>query len=129
MRNPTAPAVTLLLALALGACHPQDDRTARQLTGGDPHRGKEAIAWYGCGGCHEIPGVPAASGLVGPPLAKIADRMYVAGQLHNDPDNLMLWIRDPQKVEPGTAMPDLNVTDRDARDIAAYLYTLRKDRS
>jgi cytochrome c len=35
------------------------------------------------------------------------------------------WIRDPQHLKPGTAMPDLAVGERDARDIAAYLHTLR----
>jgi cytochrome c len=38
----------------------------------------------------------------------------------------MLWIRDPQKVDSGTSMPNLNVSEADARDISAYLYTLRK---
>jgi cytochrome c1 len=36
------------------------------------------------------------------------------------------WIRDPQHVAPGTAMPDLDVGARDARDIAAFLYTRAK---
>ena len=123
MRN--LAALVLLLAIA---CHPQDDDTARQLTGGDPHAGKAAIARYGCGGCHEIPGVDNARGLVGPSLAKIADRMILAGQKPNQPDNMIQWIQNPQRAEPGTLMPDMHVTVRDARDIAAYLYTLRADR-
>jgi len=117
-----------LLMLLLAACHPQDDQTARELTGGDPHAGKEAIARYGCGGCHEIPGVDNASGLVGPSLAKIADRTTLAGQLPNQPDNMILWIKNPQAAAPDTLMPDMHVTNEDARDIAAYLYTLRMDR-
>lgn len=128
---PGTCAIVLLLlgVLLLGtACHPQDDETARQLTGGDPHAGKAAIARYGCGGCHEIPGVDNASGLVGPSLAKIADRVILAGHLPNQPDNMIRWIQDPQGAAPGTLMPNMNVTDRDARDIAAYLYTLRVDR-
>jgi cytochrome c1 len=36
------------------------------------------------------------------------------------------WIRDPQQVSPGTAMPDLNVGAGDARDITAFLYTRAK---
>jgi cytochrome c len=118
----------LVLAVLLSACHAQDDETARQLTGGDPRAGKTAIARYGCGACHEIPGVDNASGLVGPSLAKIADRVALAGQLPNHPDNMIKWIQDPQSAAPGTLKPDMNVTDRDARDIAAYLYTLRVDR-
>lgn len=118
----------VLLAVLLAGCHPQDDQTARELTGGDPRAGEDAIARYGCGGCHEIPGVDNATGLVGPSLAKIADRTTLAGQLPNQPDNMLLWIKDPQSAAPGTLMPDMNVTDEDARDIAAYLYTLRMDR-
>lgn len=49
----------------------------------------------------------------------------VAGMLRNSPANLIRWIRDPQGVVPGNAMPDMGVTEADARDIAAYLYTLR----
>jgi cytochrome c len=115
--------ILLAAMVLLAAC--QDERTARQIAGGNPQRGKEVIARYGCGACHEIPGLPAANGLVGPSLEKIADRTYLAGQLENEPDNLVRWIREPQKVSPGSAMPNLNVTERDARDIAAYLYTAR----
>jgi cytochrome c1 len=49
----------------------------------------------------------------------------VGGVLPNSPDNMVRWIRKPQKVSPLTAMPDLGVTERDARDMAAYLATLR----
>lgn len=36
----------------------------------------------------------------------------------------MAWIRDPQAIEPGTVRPNMGVTPRHARDIAAYPYTL-----
>ena len=63
--------------------------------------------------------------MVGPPLVGWARRTMVAGYLPNTPDQLVRWITAPQSVAPGNAMPNLGVTDRDARDIAAYLYTLR----
>lgn len=107
------------------ACEKTARSDAIRLTGGDPDRGVRAIQTYGCGGCHDIPGVGGASGLVGPPLGNIASRVYLAGQLPNSPDNMIRWIRFPQQVEPRTAMPDMRVSDRDARDIAAYLLTLR----
>jgi cytochrome c1 len=62
---------------------------------------------------------------VGPPLTRFADRAYIAGQLPNDPQSLIRWIQDPQTVEPGTAMPDLGVGPEVARDMAAYLYSIR----
>jgi len=118
--------LALMLLLLPTACHSQDDETARQLTGGEPGRGRAAIRRYGCGSCHEVPGIEGARGLVGPPLTNIADRLYLAGQLPNTPENMRRWISDPQGVEKGTAMPDMHVTAGDARDIAAYLYTLRR---
>ena len=121
--------VAALTVLCLNSCHRQDDQTARQLTeGGDPRRGVAAIHYYGCGGCHTIPGVSNATGMVGPSLNEIADRTFLAGQLPNQPDNMIKWIADPQQASPGSAMPDVNVSAKDARDIAAYLYTLRADR-
>jgi cytochrome c1 len=80
---------------------------------------------YGCGSCHIVPGVHGARGLVGPPLIYFSERTMIAGELPNSEDNLVHWIEHPRQVEPKTAMPDLGVTDREAHDIAAYLYTLR----
>jgi cytochrome c1 len=38
---------------------------------------------------------------------------------------MIRWIQNPQAVDQKTAMPNLGVTDAEARDVAAYLYTLR----
>ena len=38
---------------------------------------------------------------------------------------MALWIRSPQSVRPGDAMPNMELKEHDARDIAAYLDTLR----
>ena len=93
------------------------------ITGGDPDRGQQLFIDYGCGGCHGVKHVPRATGMVGPPLDGVAVRSILAGRLSNTPENMQRWIRDPQAVAPGTAMPDLNVDARDARDISAFLYT------
>jgi cytochrome c1 len=98
---------------------------AHDLTGGDPVAGKAAMKRYGCISCHTIPGVEGATALVGPPLTHMARRAYVAGVLVNNPENLQEWILDPPGVDQKTAMPNLRVTRPDARDIAAYLYTLQ----
>lgn len=111
-------AATLLLA----GC--SDNFPKRTVPGGDAARGKAAISAYGCGACHQIPGVGGADGLVGPPLTEFARRTYVAGQVPNTADQLVRWIMTPQQIEPGTAMPNLGVTEAQARDMAAYLYTL-----
>ena len=98
-------------------------RQAEAMTGGSVKNGELAFAKYGCGGCHTARGFPQASGKVGPPLDGFGARAIIAGRLENKPDNLELWIQNPQKVSPGTAMPNLGVTPGDARDIAAFLYT------
>jgi mono/diheme cytochrome c family protein len=91
----------------------------------DAKRGVEAINQYACVTCHEIPGIVGANAPVGPPLKGVASRVMLAGVLPNSPENMVRWLRGPQHFAPLTAMPDLGVNERDARDIAAYLATLR----
>jgi cytochrome c1 len=88
-------------------------------------RGKALVSAYGCVACHQIPGVAAATGLVGPSLKGVSRRTYLAGRLSNTPQNMVRWIRNPQQVDPETAMPEMNVTEQDANDLAQFLYTLR----
>ncbi len=76
---------------------------------------------YGCPACHVIRHVPGAVGKVGPPLTDLAQRSYLAGTLQNSPENLRMWIRHPQQIHPGTAMPEMGVTAKDADTIARFL--------
>ncbi|MFW7341578.1 c-type cytochrome [Pollutimonas sp. H1-120] len=92
---------------------------------GDAVAGQKALQQYLCATCHVIPGIVGANRHVGPPLAGIADRQYIAGVLPNTPTNMVRWLRDPAKVDPLSAMPDLGLSEQDARDIAAFLHTLR----
>ncbi len=105
--------MTSLVGLLLVAC------------GGQPDPGKAAMEKYGCGSCHEIPGVTGARGLVGPPLDHWGQRGIIAGHLANTPDNLASWIENPPAYSPGTAMPNLGVSDAEARQMARYLEALR----
>jgi cytochrome c1 len=127
MRGLTKSAAVCALSLLLfSACKRDDERAASEMTGGgDPSRGQAAISRYGCSTCHTVPGVSGANGLVGPPLSQVASRVYLAGRLQNTPDNMIQWIRNPQGVDDKTAMPNLGVTETDARDITSYLYTLK----
>jgi cytochrome c len=93
--------------------------------GGNAVTGKALLNSYGCGSCHVIPGIRTAKGMVGPPLFFYSRRTIIAGELPNTPENLVRWIENPAAIEPKTAMPDLGVSDNQARDMAAYLYTLR----
>jgi mono/diheme cytochrome c family protein len=88
-------------------------------------RGQRALHQHACSACHIIPGVTGSSVHVGPSLEGVGGRTLIAGTLPNTPENLALWIRETQKQKPGTAMPQLGVAEQDARDMAAYLGTLR----
>ena len=118
-------ALAALLLLSSTGCARQEQPAARAIAGGDAERGVVAIRRYGCGACHTIPGIPNATGRMGPSLAGLATRTQLASGGANQPENLVVWITDPQTIAPGTSMPDVGVTEDEARDIVAYLYTLR----
>jgi cytochrome c2 len=110
--------------LLLAACA-QTATTPTALGGGDPERGAVLMVREACGACHQIPGIQEANGEVGPPLTGMARRTIIAGVLPNTPTNMARWIRDPQGVVPGNAMPNVGLSEQQARDMAAYLATLR----
>lgn len=91
-----------------------------QTVGARPERGPALIKHYGCSACHAISG-GSTQPQVGPSLERLSGQLYIAGKLPNTPENLLRWIQHPEQIRPGTAMPNLHVSDDDARDIAAYL--------
>lgn len=111
--------------LALAGCERPEVPAHQRVEGGDPDEGRKLVTRYGCPACHTIPGIRGARGTVGPPLIDFGLRVFIAGKLPNRPDNLLLWLQDPPGVEPGTAMPNLGISEAEARHIAAYLYILR----
>jgi cytochrome c len=111
--------------LVAGCGSGDERRAAAYMTGGNPDVGKAKIRSIGCGACHTVPGVPGANATVGPSLAHIASQTYIAGVLRNEPDNMLRWLQNPPGVDPKTAMPHLNLSEQDARDVAGYLYTLK----
>jgi cytochrome c len=110
--------------LQLSACGQNDAHPGAEYSG-DVQNGLLIIERSGCGSCHHISGVPNSDGLVGPPLDHFAKRTMVAGLLPNTPDHLIRWLRFPQSVVPGNVMPDMGLTEDQARDVAAYLYSLK----
>jgi cytochrome c2 len=117
--------VAFFVALIVNIPTRQPQVMARPVVpGGVAEMAPAAIGKYGCGSCHNIPGIDGANGTVGPLLAHFSERSLLAGELPNTPENLILWIQHPQQVHPGTDMPEMGVTDQDARNIAAYLYSI-----
>ncbi len=115
-----ALAAGMILVSACGGA----GRSSVAASHSDEQAGQRAIEHYGCTACHVIPGVQGGSGMVGPPLAGFAQRETIADAVPNTPDNLVHWIQNPPSVKPGTTMPSLDVSDADARAIAAYLSKL-----
>jgi len=119
-----------LACIALSSCSeqpaaPPGDVPAKKETVGDANSGSRAIRELGCGTCHGIPGIRGANGVVGPPLDRMGRRIYIAGLLRNTPDNMMTWLRDPQSIVPGNAMPNMHLSEEQVRNITAYLLTLK----
>lgn len=117
-------ALAPVLAPALSGCTGEPRPTMR-IEGGDAAAGRLAMERYGCASCHAIPGLMSHGANVGPPLANMGSRGYVAGVVANTPENLVRWLQEPTAIAPRTAMPDLGVSEREARDIAAYLVKAR----
>jgi cytochrome c1 len=121
MRDILKSAAALCIALALAGCNVFGSSQASDAQ----KRGADLIVANGCGTCHAIPGIAGARGNVGPPLDHIGTRVFIAGMLRNTPDNMVAWLKNPQAVIPGNAMPNMNLNDAQARDITAYLAGLQ----
>ncbi|MBA9032904.1 c-type cytochrome [Rhizobium leguminosarum] len=122
----TAAVVAGLGALILGnVVRESETKTAAAvaLTGGDPARAPALFRRYGCSGCHTIPGIPGADGQTGAPLTGLSKHVFIAGILENRSDNLVAWIVSPQSFSPQTAMPKTGISEQEAKDLAAYLYS------
>jgi cytochrome c1 len=90
---------------------------------GDPARGRVLMTSKGCAGCHTAAGVGAARGVAGPVLTNVVLRPTIAGEIPTSPENLVRWLLDPPAIKPGTAMPRLGLTEEEARDLAASMYS------
>lgn len=123
MRPGIASTVALVVALAGCGAEPQE----RSYAGGRAETGAELIRHYGCGSCHHIPGIASADGNVGPPLDGIAARAYLGGVVPNHFETMVKWLLGPRQFDPLSAMPDVGLDEQQARDIAAYLYTMQTD--
>ena len=118
-------ATPLIMLLGLAACDQVGVRAQQRVIGADPEAGRAAIAAVACGICHVIPGIRGANGIVGPSLAGFGQRQLIGGVAPNQPSVLAQWVKDAPSIAPNTGMPELPLTEAQARDVAAYLFTLR----
>ena len=129
MRPRTVSIVSMLvpwLLISMTACADKREQP-RELTGADAAAGLAVIERVGCAACHRIPGVDWPTGAVGGSLAGFADRSMIAGRFPNQPQALAVWVRNAPSMDPTTGMPAMPISPAEARDVAAYLYTLEDD--
>jgi cytochrome c2 len=128
------------VTLALAACAPPPpppkpaatDAKPAASTGaaitGDANNGRTLFTAKGCIACHTAQGVQGATGTIGPNLNGIGDptkRPTLTDGAANSPEHIREWIKDPQKLKPGTMMPNLQLSDKEADDLTALLLTLK----
>ena len=95
---------------------------------GDAAAGRTLFTAKGCIACHTAQGIQGATGTIGPNLNGIGDpakRPTLTDGAANTPEHIREWIKDPQKLKPGTMMPNLGLTDKEADDLTALLLTLK----
>ena len=135
MKTKALAIMLLFLAIALwfaiinqgGMQRLREVDTAESITiGGSANAGFKVITGKSCGACHDIPGIRGPHGNIGPSLSDFKNRATIAGVISNSSEHLIRWLQHPREVDPQTAMPDLNLTEQEARDAAAYLYSLQK---
>lgn len=126
-------ALLAIALLSLAACNSHEpaattsSQTAAPAPGGagDAARGKQLIAQYGCQTCHVVPGVEGLGGTMGPSLQGFGTHPQIVRKVPNDQTTLAAFLQNPQAVDPQTAMPNLGISAADARDLAAFLHTLK----
>ncbi|QWC57020.1 c-type cytochrome [Erythrobacter sp. 3-20A1M] len=115
--------MALTLCALLAACkQPPDSRYAPDPAAAQ--RGLVAMKQVGCASCHEIPGIGWPTGRTGPSLSGFDDFGLIAGSVPNTPGNLSAFVRNAPRVKPGSTMPAMPLSEKEARDVAAYLYGL-----
>jgi cytochrome c oxidase subunit 2 len=87
-------------------------------------RGRRVFESTACVNCHGVAGTPA-DGRFGPDLTHFMSRETLAsGAAANTPENIRLWIRNPDAIKPSSRMPAMNLADQDVEAVAQYLESL-----
>lgn len=86
--------------------------------------GKRVFETTACINCHTVAGT-VATGRFGPDLTHLMTRETIAsGVAPNTPQNLRLWIQNPDAIKPGSLMPAMNLSNQEFDRVTAYLLTL-----
>src|SRR6201993_1640720 len=87
--------------------------------------GRHVFESTACLNCHAIDGTNG-TGRFGPDLTHLMSRHTIAaGAAENTPENLRLWIQNPDSIKPGSLMPAMKLSDADVDAVVNYMKTLR----
>lgn len=87
--------------------------------------GRRVFETTACLNCHEVRGTNG-TGRFGPDLTHLMSRSTIAaGAAENTPENLRLWIQNPDAIKPGSLMPAMKLSDDELDALVGYLETLR----
>ncbi len=91
--------------------------------------GKQLVVEKGCLGCHEFRG---RGGTLGPEITYVGDKTvhdYDFSNLHGErtvEDWLFQHFKHPDQVSPGSVMPEMDLSDEEARQLTEYMLSLRR---
>ena len=89
-----------------------------------PSEGKKIFERTSCINCHAVAGT-VADGRFGPDLTHLMSRDTIAsGAVENTPENLRIWVQNPEVFKPGSRMPAMQMSDQELTAIVTYLETL-----
>jgi cytochrome c oxidase subunit 2 len=87
--------------------------------------GRRLFETTACINCHTVRGT-AANGRFGPDLTHLMSRATIAsGAAQNTPENLRLWLSDPDAIKPGSLMPAMKLSDAELDELVRYMQSLR----
>lgn len=114
------------------APRPQRLTPAPPFTSSEVQAGARLFSAFTCQSCHDLRGVGGPSSATrssvayAPDLTHVGSRSIIAaGAVTNTPAHMEQWLLDPDTIKPGVHMPNFQLSDVQARDLTAYLESLR----
>ena len=87
--------------------------------------GRRVFETTACINCHTVRGT-VANGRFGPDLTHLMSRATIAsGAAENTPENLRLWLKNPDAIKPGSLMPAMKLSDAELDALVRYMLSLR----
>ena len=116
--------VTILLALACSKAEKPATESAPPPPIGNATAAKAHMEKYSCQACHVIPGM-GPGGALGPDLTGFGSRPTLNARVPKNPQAVAAYLLNPTAIDAQTSMPAVGLSEEEAKDIAAFLETLK----